>query len=399
MKLKELTQLKTELSAFVEYFRKELGRSERRHWCKMYLSGLMLEGKRKSIEPMSARLPGGDEQSLQQFVNQSPWDEQTLQRTLVGYLNKKLKPTKGILVFDDTSFPKKGNHSVGVARQYCGALGKVSNCQSMVSIQYAYAQAHFPLCAQLYLPKSWTEHRERMELLGVPKDKQAFQQKWKIALSLLDEYASNFPSYEAVVCDAGYGEIRPFLSQLDKREVTFVAQIPQSHAFWPVSIGLKRTSSATGRPRKYPEVANKKHRPLSAYQYKEKLLVQKEHWKTLTLALQKKKKVRATALRVREVNSTAYWRPGPERWLIIEELSDGTFRYHVSNADSRTSLKRMLHWAHQRWTIEQGYQQLKQELGLDHFEGRSWRGLHHHVTLCFMAFAFLLLIRKKKPIP
>jgi len=235
------------------------GYLERSHWCSMYLSGLLLDGERKSIEPMAARLPDGNEQAMQQFVNQSPWDPSSVLNRLVEVMADHLRPSPGVLVLDDTSLPKKGMHSVGVARQYCGALGKVANCQSVVSWHFAGEDLHFPLVGELYLPKAWTEDSSRMIKAGVPPERTTFVEKWRLALSLLDRVKGKVP-YEAITFDAGYGEIRVSL-------------------------------------------------------------------------------------------------------------------------------------AHRRWTVEQGYQQLKEELGLDHFEGRSWQGLHHHVALCFMAFCFLVLLQ------
>ncbi len=146
-----------------------------------------------------------------------------------------------------------------------------------------------------------------------------------------------------------------------------------------------------GRPRLYPAIKDRSERPLTAEKWAEKFSENKRAWKKVWLKLQTEKVVRVAAVRVYEVNNEAYYRPGPERWLLIERLTDGKTRYFVSNFPPDTSIKKMIRIAHERWTVEQGYQQLKEELGLDHFEGRSWRGLHHHITLCYMAFCFLVL--------
>ena len=395
MKLAEIKKIRKHLTDYVEGFKEILGRSERRRWCGMYISGLLLDGKRKSIEPMSKRLPGGNEQAMQQFVNQSPWDHGRIFSALTEFMLSKLKSGNGVLVLDDTSIPKKGKHSVGVVRQYCGALGKVSNCQSIVTWHYSSEKTHFPLTARLYLPKVWTSDVPRMERVGVPLENRKFLEKWKIALALLDGISGMAP-HEVVVFDAGYGEIRPFLRELDKRNERFVGQIPELHSFWPLDVPITEKSKKTGRPRSYPEVADRKLKPMSAKKWREHFEENLASWKTVELSLKKKKKVKAVAVRVKEVNSAAYYRPGPERWLIIEKLSDGSFKYCVSNLPADAPLKQILNYAHKRWTIEQGYQQLKQELGFDHFEGRSWLGLHHHIALCFMAYCFLVLLRKKK---
>lgn len=396
MNVRELKAIKKRLKKYVERFSEYLGRSERQHWCWMYLCGLLLNGERKSIQPMSARLPGGNEQALQQFVNQSPWSHEAVQSVLIDYAKDHLMPIeKGILVLDDTSLPKKGQHSVGVARQYCGALGKVANCQSIVSWHYAHAKGpHFPLIGELYLPKSWCENPERLAQVGVPQSKCCFQKKWEIALSLLEQLNERGLSHDVLVFDAGYGEIRAFLKALDERGECFVAQIPESHGFWPRRTPVVTKQPTTGRRRRYPEVKDKEKKALSAKQWRQYLEKQGARWKTVCLPLASQKRTKVLAVRVKEVITQAYYRPGIERWLLIEQTSGGMYKYYVSNASANTAISKMVRWAHERWKVEQGYQHLKSELGFDHFEGRSWRGLHHHITLCFMAYVFLLLLKK-----
>lgn len=377
---------------FVELFREEFGRSERRARCGQYIAGLILPGERKSIAPLAQRVGGSDVQALQQFVNQSPWDQERVQRKLVDVVSKRHGLKKAILIVDDSSLPKKGEASVGVAPQYCGALGKVANCQNVVTLQAVAGRLHFPVAARLYLPQRWTDDRARLEHAGVPERYRQFREKWRIALELIDETQAPF-STECVVFDAGYGEIRPFLTELDKRELTFVGQIPEHHSYWPIDVELNNKQQPTGRPRRFPAIANKNSKARSAKEWGNRLK-ESAKWKKVRLA--SGALVQAAAVRVREVAHQAYYRPGPERWLIVEQLADGTTRYFVSNASKSTSLRNLITWVHSRWCIEQGYQQLKEELGLDHFEGRSWQGLHHHIVLCFMAFCFLILWKRSK---
>ena len=179
MQVAELKKVEKELGAFVEEFAPELGRTERRYWCKLYLTGLLLDGERKSIEPLAQRVPGGNEQALQQFVNQSPWAHEPMQDKLVRRLVRGSGMGKGVLVLDDTTLPKKGEASVGVARQYCGALGKVANCQAIVTWHYCGPRAHFPLLGEVYLPQSWIANPSKLERAGVPEDKRGFREKWK----------------------------------------------------------------------------------------------------------------------------------------------------------------------------------------------------------------------------
>ena len=390
MTLKEAEKVVREIVAYVDQFRAELGRSERRRNCGQYLSGLILPGERKSIEPLAERVVGSDAQSLQQFVNQSPWDEQPLQRKLVKTVTQRFRLKRAVVALDDTTLPKKGNLSVGVAPQYCGALGKVANCQSLVTLEAVGAKRiHFPIAAQLYLPKSWIAAPERLRQARVPQEYQTFAEKWRIALHLLETAEIPF-AVECVVFDAGYGEIRPFLVELDQRNYTFMGQIPESHSYWSMDIEVTNRRMLTGRPREYPAIADKTEKAKSAAWWGQRI----KQWQKVRLA--SGAVVQAARVRVREVISQAYYRPGAERWLVIEKLADGTIRYWVSNASQATSLNQLLTWAHARWAIEQSYQQLKEELGLDHFEGRSWRGLNHHIALCFMAYCFLLLWRRAK---
>jgi SRSO17 transposase len=395
MHFSQFKALEKQLSDFVEQFGELLGRCERRYWCKQYLAGLLLDGERKSVEPMAGRVAGGDAQAMQQFVNQSPWAHEALQLSLARLMLGRRAGRRARLVLDDTTLPKQGKSSVGVARQYCGALGKVANCQSVVTWHYADEQVHFPLLGRLYLPQVWTTDAERMGRAGVPEECQVFREKWKLALELLDELAPEVEA-EVVVCDAGYGEVKEFLRELDRRGQVFVAQIPESHSFWPADVAVTTAVNPTGRPRRFPQVADPRARPLRAEQWRRQIEEDGRAWQTVRLPLKQAKTVEVVAIRVRETNTQAWRRPGAQRWLLIERLSDGAVKYYLSNAGRRTSVRQMVEWAHERWKIEQGYQQLKEELGLDHFEGRSWRGLHHHVTLCFMAYCFLQLMKRGK---
>lgn len=200
--------------------------------------------------------------------------------------------------------------------------------------------------------------------------------------------------HEAIVFDAGYGEIKEFRNELDKRGELFVGQVPESHHFWPKDVSIKKVKAATGRPRVYEEIADKNQKALSAKAWCHRLLSQGYRWKKIKLGFKSKKWTEVIAVQVREVNPKWYWRLGQQRWLIIEKIGVHQCKYYVSNATENIPLKKLICYAHQRWKVEQGYQQLKEELGLDHFEGRSYMGLHHHVTLCFAAYAFLLLLQR-----
>lgn len=396
MTARQVTKIRQQLQSFVEEFAEDLGRSERRHWCGKYLEGLLREGERKSIEPLAARVEG-DDQALQQFVNQSPWDH----RAVLHRLRRQMHPAAragGVLVLDDTSLPKQGRHSVGVARQYCGALGKIANCQSIVTWQWMGARGlHWPLAAQLCLPAQWTDDAPRMSRAGVPPAEQRFREKWRIALDLLDEMKPQLPAYEAIVCDAGYGVVRPLLAELEKRAEPYLAQVPGNVAAWPVEARAVFRRASRGRPRQHAVVRDPAMHPLSMVAWRDKLLDQPQRWAEVRLPRADGASIRAIAIRVQGSQRGSRWRqPGPARWLLIEQLGADTFKYYLSNLPQDTPLEELVRLAHQRWAIEQGYQQLKEELGLDHFEGRSWRGLHHNLTLCFLAFCFLTKLQASK---
>jgi SRSO17 transposase len=396
MTAKQVVVLRKALESFVESFAEELGRSERRYWCGKYLEGLLVEGERKSIEPMAKRVDG-DDQALQQFVNQSPWEHEAVLAKLRGQMLKGGEEPKGVLVLDDTGLPKQGRHSVGVARQYCGALGKIANCQSVVTWHWAGPKAHWPLTGQLYLPRQWTDDPQRMNKAGVPQEAQCFREKWRIALDLLEEMKPQLPSYRAIVMDAGYGVILPFLSELERRNEPYVAQIPANVAAWPVNTSATLAKpNRNGRPRRHARVNDPAERPRQAAQWRDNLEQQPLTWSKVSLA--HGVMVRAVAVRVLASQRQSRTRqPGPERWLMIEQLPDGSYKYYLSNLPAHVPVAELIELVHHRWKVEQGYQQLKEELGLDHFEGRSWRGLHHHLTLCILAYAFLTRLRLCAP--
>ena len=395
MTARQIMVVREQLQNYVEEFAAEFGRSERRHWCGKYLEGLLREGERKSIEPLATRV-GGDDQALQQFVNQSPWDHDAVMFRLRALMRRRATEG-GVLVLDDTSLPKQGRHSVGVARQYCGALGKIANCQSVVTWQWVGPRVHWPLAARLYLPAEWTEDPARMARAGVPPDRQVFKEKWRIALDLLDEMKPQLPAYQALVFDAGYGVILPLLAELEKRGEPYVAQVPGNIAAWPMDAVATVAQADRGRPAKHAKVQDPNVQPLKMTAWRDRLLSESSAWKEVKLPRADGSRVRAVAVRVQASQREGRWRqPGTARWLLIEQLADDTFKYHLSNLPIDTPLEELVRLAHQRWAIEQNYQQLKEELGMDHFEGRSWRGLHHHLTLCFLAFCFLTRLRTSK---
>jgi len=229
---------------------------------------------------------------------------------------------------------------------------------------------------------------------------QRFREKWRIALELLDEMKSQLPAYQAIVFDAGYGGVLLLLAELEKRQEPYVAQVPGNIATWPAEATATMIRADRGRPRQQAVVQNRAMKPLAMTAWHDQLLLEPQRWTKIPLPRADGASVRAIAVRVQASQRGSRWRqPGVARWLMIEQLSDETFKYYLSNLPADTPLAELVRLAHQRWAIEQGYQQLKEALGLDHFEGRSWRGLHHHLTLCFLAFCFLTGLRASKKTP
>lgn len=392
------------LDEYASEFMADFGLIIRRYWAGVYLHGLMLDGERKSIQPLAQRVnvPGwhGDTmQALQQFVNQSPWDEQAVLRTYRRLLAASLADAAGVIVIDDTGFAKKGRHSAGVARQYSGTLGKTDNCQVAVSLHYAAPNGDYPLALRLYLPDSWISQPERMQAVRVPAETQVPCTKGEIALDLLDQVRAEGLAHQAVVADAGYGLSVDFRRGLEDRHEQYVVGIAGKEAVfsepptWAVGPDTQR-----GRPPTRRYVAADTPQPVVVKQLAETLERTPLSWRQGT-----KGPLHAEFAWVR-VWPAHRWQHGraaddvPDleseaRWLLVEWRTDGSIRYALSNLPAETPMLEAVGLWKTRWQVEQGYQQLKEELGLDHFEGRSWPGFHHHATLCFLAYGFLALER------
>ena len=372
-------------------------RSEQRHWGGVYLRGLMLDGRRKSIEPMAARLADGDEQCLQQFVNQSPWSWTAVRERLARRMTAELAPEAWVI--DDTGFPKQGRMSVGVARQYCGALGKVGNCQVGVSVNAATDAASCPLNWRLFLPAEWDTDAERRAKAHVPDDVR-HAPKWQLALDMLDELAGWDLAPGVVCADGGYGEITALRQGLEDRELEYIVQVKAATSAFAEHVH-----------RECPDYPGRGRPPTARYRDKPQSL------RELALAAGRDSAIEVTwregsrgpmtsrflALRVRPANAQLrraareHDAELPVRWLLAEwpDRADEPVKYWLSNLSADTPLTRLVRLAKLRWRIEHDYRELKDVLGLDHFEGRSFRGWHHHVTLVSAAHAFLTLERRR----
>lgn len=392
----ELRRIRGRLVEFAEEMFEPMARKDQRRWGETYLRGLMLDGKRKSIEPMAARLEDGDEQCLQQFVNQSPWRWEPVRRRLALRMDAEIEPEAWVI--DDTGFPKFGEKSVGVARQYCGALGKVGNCQVGVSISAATPRASCPVDWRLFMPAEW-DGDPRRESCRVPEDV-IHEPKWELALQMIDELCEWGLEPPVVLGDAAYGDITELRAGLAEREIGYVLDVKGSTSALPENAKPKRLrGSGRGRP-----PASRYRRPFDslaglARAAGEGACVEVE-WREGTRGPLSS---RFLALRVRPAN-VKLRRADPDGelplcWLLAEwppgkgEPTD----FWLSNLPADTPIERLVSLAKLRWRIEQDYRELKDALGLDHFEGRSYPGWNHHVTLVSVAHGFLTTERLHRP--
>jgi SRSO17 transposase len=393
------------LRGYSELFRDDFRYKVQHAWCGVYLRGLLQDGERKSVEPMSARVPRpaelldiqDPEQAMQHFLNQSPWDDQRVCKRYRSVMAQPLASPRGIFVIDDTGFPKQGKHSVGVQRQYCGQLGKKANCQVAVSVHYVSPEGHFPAALRLYLPKSWTSSPERLDEAGVPPEYRQERTKGQIALDLLDQVRGEgvLPG-DVVVTDAGYGASQPFRDGLAQRQLFYLAGVTSEMVVFTDEPRWVGPEPSTGdRRRSRPRLADDSPRPVSLKSLSERLPCRKVTWREGT-----KGKLSAKFAWVR-VWPAHDWRRGgcagaDPTWLLIEKRADGTIQYAFSNLPASTRRIEAVRLWKSRWPVEQGYQQMKGELGLNHFEGRSWRGFHHHASLVMLSYGFLVLEQQRE---
>ena len=403
MDARKLTKLRNDLTAFLDAVAGPLGHPRRRKWCDAYLRGLLLDGHRKSVEPMAARLEAVErgaedyEQALQQFLNQSPWDEQDILDGLQAWVGRRFG-TAGCLVIDDTGFPKQGEHSVGVARQYTGTLGKVASCQVAVTLQFATATQVVALDARLYLPEGWAADRDRMARAGVP-DGVGYRPKWEIALDMVRRAVAH--GFRGVVlADSLFGTVTAFREQLAADGRTYCVGIDSTPKVTAADadLGPVPPRPRTGRPPTRPADVRRGATSPSVRQW---AVDRAGDFRPVTWRDGSKGRMtgRFAAWRVRPAHRLSAGKvPLAACWLLAEwpAGADHPAKYFFCNLPPGTSLRRLVATAKSRWWVEHSYRERKDELGLDHFEGRSWRGWHHHVVLVLLAYAFLQDVRRRR---
>ena len=380
-----------ELERWLEPFLACLGNKTRRRMCPLYVAGLIGPGDRKSVQPMATRFAPGDYDQLHHFIGAGVWDAAPLEAELLVQADRLVGGQTAVLVIDDTALPKKGSHSVGVAPQYASALGKNANCQTLVSATLARGEVPLMIGLRLFLPESWTSDAARLRQARVPAERQAFRTKPEIAIEEVDRIRGAGVQFGCVLADAGYGLSAPFRQALSARGLRWAVGIPFKQKVYPADVALVFPVAGRGRPRK-------RHIPNSKSVAAETMLADAP-WRLLTWRRGTKGRLAArfAAIRVRVADGPsqrirdmgAQHMPGEEVWLIGEHRSNGERKYYLSNLPSDTPLKVLAGTIKARWVCEQAHQQLKEELGLDHFEGRSWTGLHRHALMTMIAYAFL----------
>jgi SRSO17 transposase len=399
MNLKDGDASELRFAAYVEGLASVIGHADRIGPLRDYCIGLILPGERKSVEPMAARTApartSAQHQSLLNFVGIASWSDEEVQ----GKVREMVLPTlerHGSIeawIIDDTSFPKKGKHSVGVGRQYCGQLGKAENCQVAVSLSIANHHASLPVAYQLYLPQDWAEDDARRRKAGVPET-MVFKTKPQIALAQLRWACETGLARGVVLMDPAYGNDARLRTDVSALGLTYAVGIQSNILVFPPGTGPRRRGRAlnnTGR-RDEPDLISAKTLALG---------LPNHAWRTIRWREGSADRLSSRFARVRVRAAHGYVLPEAlaEEWLLIE-WPDGEAeptRYWLSTLPARTSFRRLVDVTKLRWRIERDYLELKQEVGLGHYEGRGWRGFHHHATLCIAAYGFLISERETIP--
>lgn len=381
----------SDLQAWLVPFLERLGHKARRRMCPLYVAGLIGPGDRKSVQPMAERLAPGGYDQMHHFIADGVWDAAPLEAELLAQADRLVGGSDAVLVIDDTALPKKGDRSVGVAAQYASALGKTANCQTLVSLTLARTEVPVMVGLRLFLPDSWTGDPTRLKQAGVPADYREARSKPEIALAEIDHVIAAGVRFGSVLADAGYGLSAPFRQGLSARGLSWAVGIPGRQKVYPADVKLIFPVAGRGRPRRH-------HIPDVLSAPAEEMLAT-ARWRSISWRQGTKGALKAhfAAIRVRIADGPPQrigdrgqqHLPGEEAWLIGERRTSGETKYYLANLAPQTKLRRLAAIVKARWICEQAHQQVKEELGLDHFEGRSWQGLHRHALMTMIAYAFL----------
>jgi SRSO17 transposase len=391
----EVAALADELVHYHAAFAELYYRKEQAHWGYKYLQGLMLPIERKSIEPMALALDGGDVQAMQQFIGQGQWQDEALLGQHWALVDETLGEADGVCIVDGSDFPKQGEHSVGVARQWCGRLGKVENCQAGVFAAYASRKGYTLLDRRLYLPDEWFDaaHRERWDKCGVPEDT-LFKTKPTLALEMLRAVGqAGTVRFRWVTCDEAFGREPTFLDGVAALQRWYCAEMPHDTRLW-----LRRPTTAvpvwSGRGRRPRKVRLVPGEPAPQRVDQLAAALPPEAWHPYLIKEGSKGPLVAEFAFQRGVAVRAGL-PGPEVWIVFRRAvgEQPELKVYLSNAPAHTPVAALVRVAGMRWPIETVFEESKGGLGLDHYEVRSWLGWHHHMTLCLLAHHFLVRAR------
>jgi SRSO17 transposase len=382
-------------------------RREQREWSAFYLRGQPSDLARKTVEPRVLATPGPDAAAVragQQFLGQGAWDDTAILVRHQRLVAESLGEPDGVVIFDGSGFPKQGTHSVGVPRQYCGAVGKIANCQHGVFAAYVSRKGYTFLDRRLYMPQPWFDvaHAPLRQRYGVPRDL-TFQSEPQLALAMLDGLVERAEvPFLWVVADAHYGMIPSFLDGVEAREKWYFAEVPASTQVWVGEPKVEAPGQGPlGRPRKHPRVAAGEPQAQEGHQIAAQLPARA--WKRYTIKEGSKGPIEATFAFVR-VTRARRGRPGAAAWVVFRRSTDEThaLKIFLSNAPSTCTLEDLVRVSGLRWPVETAIEEAKGELGMDHYETRTWRGWHHHMTQTLLAHHFLVRMRlkvKKKLLP
>jgi SRSO17 transposase len=395
----ETAQIEQRFQQYSELIVSKLGHVDRKVPASLYLRGLLLPGGRKSVEPMAARLgaEGIEEtrQSLGHIVSSSPWQDESLMQVVCDQVIPTICSTDETawIIVDDTGHRKKGEKSVGVARQYFGLAGKVENCQVAVSVSLATERGSIPAGYRLYLPEDWASDMERRQEAGVPGDVK-FRTKNQIARDLIDAAAQRGLPRGIVLADAAYGDEADFRDGLNASGYLYAVAVREhTTVWWGKHQPAEPEPQTLGRPRTRL-VRDSTHQPVSVSNLAREL--PQSRWEAISWREGTNDTLSSRFARVR-VKAANENMKRQEEWLLIEwpEGSDKPAHFYLSTLPESTGFEELVYNAKGRWRIERDYQELKSELGLSHYEGRGWRGFHHHATLCIAAYGFLVMERQR----
>jgi len=394
---RDVVRLADELAHYHSEFAHLFFRKEQRHWALKYLEGLLLPAAGKSVEPLALRLKGGNVRNMQQFLGEGAWDDDALLARHAELVADSLGSPDGVLIVDGTDFPKKGKHSVGVARQYCGATGKIDNCQAAVFLAYASGEDHTLVDRRLYLPEGWFESaaRERRERCGVPEGT-SFRTKLQLAWEMIEQLCvRDCLPVGWVTCDEAFGDSHEFLGHLAGAGLRYLADVAVDTLVW-----LERPDTevppakATGRTPSRERVVAGSAKPVRVDALAAQL--PSSAWRTHMVKEGAKGPIRARFAFVRVVAGRGGL-PGPDLWVVFRRSfgEAGQLKVFLSNAPADTPRRELVRVSGMRWPIESCFEEAKGSLGMADYQTRSWRGWHHHMTLVILAHHFLVGLRLK----